>query len=61
MEYTNITVRVPVELTEALDQLALDETKRTGLRVDRSSVVRRAIVEDLERRRQEQQKEGGAA
>lgn len=61
MDYTNLTIRVPVALAEALDKLAADEAERTGLRVDRSSVVRRAITEDLERRRQEQQKEGGAA
>lgn len=59
MQHTNITIRVPVPLVEAIDQLALDEAERTGLRVDRSSVVRRALTEDLERRKQAEQKEGG--
>lgn len=60
MQHTNITIRVPVALVEAIDQLAQDEAERTGLRVDRSSIVRRALTEDLERRKQGEQKEGGA-
>lgn len=49
-EHTNITVRVPAELRERLQALAEAESKRTGLRVDISSVVRRALVLDLEKR-----------
>lgn len=50
-EHTNITVRVPRELRDLLQQLAEAESKRTGLRVDISSVVRRALMEDLSKRR----------
>lgn len=59
MQHTNITIRVPVPLVAAIDRLAQDEAERTGLRVDRSSIVRRALTEDLERRKQAEQKEGG--
>lgn len=49
-EHTNITVRVPRELRDMLQALAEAESKRTGLRVDISSVVRRALMEDLAKR-----------
>ena len=60
MQFANINIRVPVALVQAIDQLVEDEAKRTGLRVDRSSIVRRAITEDIERRKQAEQKQGGA-
>ena len=61
MDYITITIRVPTTLVQGIDQLVEDEAKRTGLRVDRSSVVRRALIEDLARRNQAEHKEGGAA
>lgn len=59
MKHTNITIRVPVALVEALDRLAQAESERTGLRIDRSNLVRRAITEDIERRKVQPKKEGG--
>jgi Arc/MetJ-type ribon-helix-helix transcriptional regulator len=47
-EYQNITVRVPRATVEDLKKLAAMEEKRTGLRVDLSSVVRRALQQTLE-------------
>ena len=46
-KYTNITVRVPESLREELEKLAALEEKRTGLRVDLSSIVRRALMQTL--------------
>lgn len=58
MQFANINIRVPVALVQAIDQLVEEEAKRTGLRVDRSSIVRRALTEDIERRKQAASKEG---
>ena len=60
MKHTNITIRVPVALVEALDRLAQAESERTGLRIDRSNLVRRAITEDIERRKVQPKQEGGS-
>jgi Arc/MetJ-type ribon-helix-helix transcriptional regulator len=58
--FKNISVRFTAEMVESIDRLAQLETKRTGLPVDRSGIVRRALEEDLKRRQAEQKKEGGA-
>lgn len=49
-KYQYISFRAPKELVDAIDQLARRESDRTGLPVDRSGIVRRAIEEDLKRR-----------
>lgn len=63
MEFTNVNVRVTTELLEAIDALAERESKATGLQVNRSDIVRRALTEDLRRRQEAGEKpaEGGAA
>jgi Arc/MetJ-type ribon-helix-helix transcriptional regulator len=58
--FKNISVRFTAEMVEAIDRLAQLETKRTGLPVDRSGIVRRALEEDLKRRQDEQKKDGAA-
>jgi Arc/MetJ-type ribon-helix-helix transcriptional regulator len=58
--FKNISVRFPSDMVEAIDRLAQLETKRTGLPVDRSGIVRRALEEDLKRRQDEQKKDGAA-
>jgi Arc/MetJ-type ribon-helix-helix transcriptional regulator len=58
--FKNISVRFPAEMVEAIDRLARLETERTGLPVDRSGIVRRALEEDLKRRQAEQKKDGAA-
>jgi len=60
MQHKTITFRAPVSLIQAIDELARLESARTGLPVDRSGIVRRALEVDLERRRigAGQQKEG---
>jgi hypothetical protein len=45
---TNVTLRVPLELVKQLDQIVELEAKRTGLRVDRSSIIRRALTQHIE-------------
>ena len=54
-----ISVRFTADIVEAIDRLARLEAERTGLSVDRSSIVRRALEQDLARREAEQKK-GGA-
>ena len=49
-KYQYISFRAPKELVDASDQLARRESDRTGLPVDRSCLVRRAIAQDLRRR-----------
>lgn len=44
-EFVTISVRLPADLREKLLELARVEAERTGLRVDLSSVVRRALTE----------------
>ena len=44
-EFVTMSVRLPADLREKLLELARLEAKRTGLRVDLSSVVRRALTE----------------
>jgi Arc/MetJ-type ribon-helix-helix transcriptional regulator len=58
--FKNISVRFTAEMVESIDRLAQLETKRTGLPVDRSGIVRRALEEDLARREAEQKKDGAA-
>jgi hypothetical protein len=55
-----ISVRFTADIVEAIDQLARMESDRTGLPVDRSGIVRRALEQDLARRKDEQEKKGGA-
>lgn len=45
--HQNINVRVPAELAERIDEEARLESERTGLRVDRSQIVRRALIQAL--------------
>ena len=51
MEHVYINFRAPSELVQRLDELAAAETSRTGLPVGRSALIRRALEQDLERRR----------
>ena len=69
-KFKTISVRFTAEIAEAIDRLARLETERTGLPVDRSGIVRRALEQDLARREQAQptiqhipadDTEGGAA
>lgn len=55
-----ISVRFTADIVEAIDQLARMESDRTGLPVDRSGIVRRALEQDLARRKAEKKQEGGA-
>ena len=48
IKHTNITVRVPAQLATDLRKLAKLEETRTGLRVDLSSIVRRALQQALD-------------
>jgi hypothetical protein len=50
MKHVYINVRVPVALAQALDKLAEAEAKRTGLTVTRSSLIRRALDQDIAKR-----------
>lgn len=61
MDHVYINFRAPAELVQNLDELAEAEARRTGLPVGRSALIRRALEEDLERRKQAEQKEGRAA
>lgn len=61
MDHVYINFRAPAELVQKLDELAEAEARRTGLPVGRSALIRRALEEDLERRKQAEQKEGRAA
>ena len=44
-----MTTRVPPEMVRALDSLAQAEAERLGLPIDRSALVRRALVQALSR------------
>lgn len=46
-EYQNINVRIPAEVVASIDQAAEAESQRTGLRVDRSQIVRRVLVREV--------------
>ena len=46
-----ITVRLPIETVKKIDALALEEAARTGLKVDRSAIVRRALTEEAKKLR----------
>lgn len=66
IKYKTISVRFTAEVAEAIDRLARLETERTGLPVDRSGIVRRALEQDLARREAieaeaKRLNEGGAA
>ena len=50
MEQKYINFRAPQALVDAIDELARQETRRTGLPVDRSGIIRRALEEDLKMR-----------
>lgn len=61
MEHVYINFRAPADLVQKLDELAEAEARRTGLPVGRSALIRRALEQDLERRKQaDEHKEGGA-
>lgn len=51
-----ISFRAPAELVEAIDRMARLETERTGLPVDRSGIIRRALERDLEKLKQQRGK-----
>ena len=61
MKHVYINFRAPADLIARLDAMAEAESKRTGLPVGRSAMIRRALEQDLERRRAEQQKQEGRA
>lgn len=61
MKHAYINFRAPADLIARLDAMADAESKRTGLPVGRSAMIRRAIEQDLERRKAEQQKQEGRA
>jgi hypothetical protein len=48
-----ISFLAPAELVEAIDRMAIAETERTGLPVNRSGIMRRALEEDMKRRSDE--------
>ena len=56
---TNIVARVPGALLQELKRIAEQETKKTGFRVDVSSIVRRALTQDIEARKKAEQQEAG--
>lgn len=60
MSHKYINFRAPKALVDAIDELAQLEAKRTGLPVDRSGIIRRALEQDLERRKKTDHKEGRA-
>ena len=45
--HQNITVRVPIELMARLDAEIAAEAARTGLRIDKSQLIRRALTQAL--------------
>lgn len=47
MMHRNITLRVPVDLIERLDAEVVAEAARTGLRIDRSQIIRRVLSQAL--------------
>jgi hypothetical protein len=47
MTHQNITLRVPVELVARIDAEVVAEAKRTGLRIDRSQIIRRVLTQVL--------------
>ena len=47
MTHQNITLRVPVELVARLDAEVVAEAARTGLRIDRSQIIRRLMSDAL--------------
>lgn len=47
MTHKNITLRVPVELVERLDAEVASEAARTGLRIDRSQIIRKLLAQSL--------------
>lgn len=53
MKHIYINFRAPADLIARLDAVAEAESKRTGLPVGRSAVIRRAIEQDITRREQE--------
>jgi predicted transcriptional regulator len=60
MKHAYINFRAPADLIARLDAMAEAESKRTGLPVGRSAMIRRAVEQDLTRREQEhRRKEGG--
>lgn len=54
MQHKTITIRAPVELIAAIDDAARQESARTGLPVDRSGIIRRALERDLAASRAQQ-------
>ena len=60
-KFKTISVRFTADIVEAIDQLARLESERTGLPVDRSGIVRRALEQDLARREAEEKKGGAGA
>ncbi len=46
-KHMTITIRAPVELIQGIERLAREEQERTGLPVDRSGIIRRALERDL--------------
>lgn len=59
MEFKNVTFRAPTRLIEQIDDLASLESSRTGLRVDRSSIIRRALERDLAQHKAETKQKAG--
>lgn len=60
MEHVYLNFRASAELVRRIDELAEAESKRTGLPVGRSALIRRAIEQDIERRKQDRPQKGGA-
>lgn len=46
-EQQNVTLRVPAELVARLDAAVKAESEATGLRIDRSQYIRRALAHVL--------------
>lgn len=47
MLHQNVTIRVPAELVARLDAAVKAEAEATGLRVDRSSLIRKVLAQAL--------------
>lgn len=47
MTHRNINLRVPVELVARIDAAVIAEAARTGLRIDRSQIIRQALSKVL--------------
>lgn len=48
MAHINVTLRMPAELVAKIDAVAARMAAETGLRIDRSQVIRQALAKAVE-------------